>query len=136
MLRLTALLLLISCADAGSSVPAGSTIGGTIRYEGAAREGGRPLAIAVYATLPPSGPPVAWRVIEQYELPYRYVFEGLPPGRYVVGASIDVDPADTRYLGRLNPGRDPHGYSGGGQPFDVDDYAGADGADIRLEDPR
>lgn len=85
---------------------------------------------------PPSGPPVAWRLVEEYELPYRYVFDGLPPGRYVVGASIDVDPADTRYPGRLNPLRDPHGYARGGWLFNVDSFAGVDGADIVLEDPR
>lgn len=133
MRHIATALFLLGC---GGGVPDGSMIGGTIRYDGAATGGGRPLAIAVYATFPPAGPPVTWKLVTEYELPYRYVFEGLPPGRYVVGASIDVDPVDTRDLGRLNPARDPHGYAGGGALFDVDALGGAAGADILLEDPR
>ncbi|MBI4509524.1 MAG: hypothetical protein HY698_07790 [Deltaproteobacteria bacterium] len=133
-----ALLILLGagCAlDSGdTSLPPGGTISGTISYTGPAAGGGRPLSIAVYRTYPPSGPPVAWRLVEEYKFPYHYYFENLPPGSYTVGASLDVDPADTRYLGMLNAKRDPHGYASHGKLVSVDAMHGVGGADLKLED--
>jgi hypothetical protein len=127
-------LSVAACGPTKSSP--GGTIAGTISYEGPAAGGGRPLGIAVYKTYPPSGLPITYQLLDNYQFPYRYVFNGLSPGSYYVGALIDVDPADTRYVGMLNPKRDPHGYVGKGQPVRVDDLQGASGADIALEDVR
>ena len=121
------------CGSTGSPTASGGTISGTINYAGPAAGGGRPLAIAVYRKTPPSGPPVAWRLVESYQFPYRYSFDNLPPGNYVVGALIDVDPTDTRYTGMLNAKRDPHGYSNGGGLVHIDDQRGAVALDIKLE---
>ena len=112
------------------------TISGTISYDGHSAAAGRPLGIAVYKTYPPSGPPVAYRLVDEYQFPYRYVFDGLPPGAYYVGALIDVDPTDTRYVGMLNAKRDPHGYAGNGQQVRIEDFGGTAGVDILLEDSR
>lgn len=112
------------------------TISGTISYEGSASGAGRPLGIAVYKTYPPSGPPVAYRLVDEYQFPYRYVFDGLSPGTYYVGALIDVDPADTRYVGMLNAKRDPHGYAGNGQQVKIEDFQGTSSVDIVLQDVR
>lgn len=122
--------------DARPTLPAGSTLGGIIYYDGAAAAPGRPLAIALYRTFPPQGPPVATRLVEQYALPYTYLFEDLSAGDYYVGALIDVDRLDTRYAGMLNADRDPHGYAGGGAPVQVGEQVGAVGIDIPLADPR
>lgn len=119
------------CASSGAE-STGSTISGEIAYTGSAAGGGRPLAIAVYRTYPPSGPPVAWRLVENPKFPYRYTFDGLAPGNYVVAASVDVDPSDTRYVGMLNVKRDPHGYSSGGQLVHVDAMHGVAGMDVAL----
>ncbi|MBI2388562.1 MAG: hypothetical protein HYV09_03000 [Deltaproteobacteria bacterium] len=131
-------LFCISLLACGTSetAPQTASISGTITYAGAAAGHGRPLAIAVYRAFPPKGPPVAWRLIEQYQLPYRYTFDNLPPGSYVVGALVDVDPADTRNIGQLNAARDPHGYSASGRLLPVDATHIAEGADIVLEDAK
>lgn len=121
------------CGNSGSTTASGGTISGTINYTGTAAGGGRPLAIAVYHRTPPSGPPVAYRLVESYEFPYRYSFDNLPPGNYVVGALIDIDPTDTRYTGMLNTKRDPYGYSNGGAVVHVDEQHGAVAMDIKLE---
>jgi len=128
---------LASCgtSDAPSAAPT-STVSGAITYAGPAAASGRPLAIAVYPTFPPQGPPVVWRIYEAYTFPFQYSFQQLPPGSYVVGASIDVDPTDTPYLGQLNAKRDPYGYSAGGRLIAVDEQRGAAGIDIALEDPK
>jgi hypothetical protein len=90
------------------------------------------LAIAVYSSFPPSGPPLATQFIERYTLPFRYEFTGLRPGRYYVGALIDVDRMDTRHAGMLNRARDPFGYAGRGAPVDLRVDRGTAGADITL----
>ena len=126
---------LCSCAaQVDSGPPPPGSISGSIAYDGPAAGGGRPLAIAVYRTFPPSGPPVAWTLVETYAFPFRYSFDGLPPGTYFVGAAVDVDPADTRYVGMLNAERDPHGYALEGGRIEVTSVEGSAGADIRLED--
>ncbi|MBI2892979.1 MAG: hypothetical protein HYY06_05470 [Deltaproteobacteria bacterium] len=128
---------LCACAaQVGADPPPAGTISGTITYDGPAAGGGRPIAVAVYRNFPPSGPPVSWKLLETYELPVRYSFDGLPPGNYWVGAAIDVDPADTRYVGMLNPRRDPHGYALEGRRIEVGEIEGAAGADVRMEDRR
>lgn len=132
------LLAVATCAPSGPSAhdpPAGS-IGGTISYDGAAAGAGRALSIAVYRVYPPKGPPVASKLVERYDLPYQYSFDGLDPGTYYVGALIDVDPSDTRYPGMLNAARDPYGYVGGGQPIVVQQFSGVAGADIALREDR
>jgi hypothetical protein len=96
---------------------------------------GRPLAIALYRSFPPSGPPVATKLLERFALPYRYEFTGLAPGSYYVGALIDVDRMDTRHAGMLVPERDPHGYAGGGAPIQLGVSQGAAAVEIELEDP-
>lgn len=121
--------------DLPTTSRAGS-LSGVIRYDGTMGGAGRPLAIAVYRSFPPSGPPVATRLVERYELPYRYEFSGLAPGTYYVGALIDVDRMDTRYAGMLVPRRDPHGYASGGEPISLTADRGAASADIELRDPR
>ncbi len=126
-------IVLIAACGSTRSAPAG-TITGTISYDGSAAGGGRPLGIAVYKTYPPSGMPIAYRLVADYQFPYRYVIDGLPPGTYYVGALIDVDPADTRYVGMLNAKRDPHGYAGNGQQVEVEDLHGSSSADIVLQD--
>jgi hypothetical protein len=131
---LACVLATISCGSTKTGAAPSGTIAGTITYAGAAAGGGRPLSIAVYAHCPPSGPPVAYQLVETYRLPYRYQFVGLSPRTYCVGALIDVDPLDTRYVGMLNPKRDPHGYSASERPVVVDELAGASGIDITLED--
>lgn len=126
--------LAVACSDAGRA-PRGNTIAGSVFFDGQTAALGQPLAIAVYRSFPPKGPPVAWRYVEQYSFPYRYEFDDLPPGTYYVGALVDVDRMDSRHAGMLNPRRDPHGYAGGGEPIAVTALAGAAGADIRLEEP-
>jgi len=128
------LLLLVAMCGPSSGAPQNS-ISGTISYDGVAG-GGRALSIALYKTYPPKGPPLATQLIQSYQMPYSYSFEGLEPGTYYVGALIDIDPADTRYPGMLNAARDPHGYVGGGQPVQLVQLQGSAGADIHLEDPR
>lgn len=128
-----ALLLLSSCGP--STGTAAGSISGTISYSGALG-GGRALSIALYKTYPPKGPPLASQLVQKYEMPYHYFFDGLEPGSYYVGALIDIDPSDTRYPGMLNAVRDPHGYVGNGKPVKLEQLQGAPGADIRLEDPR
>ena len=125
-----------ACASPDNEVGAAAreTISGTIYYDGNAVAPGRSLAIAVYASFPPSGPPLATQLIERYELPFHYRFTGLRPGRYYVGALIDVDRMDTRYAGMLNRVRDPFGYAGGGEPIEIDASQGAAGVDITLEE--
>lgn len=127
-------LVMAGCASTGDThAPPTASISGTIEYGGTAAGGGRPLAIAVYRRFPPKGPPVAWRLVERPQFPYRYTFDNLPPGDYVVGALIDVDPSDTRNIGQLNPKRDPHAYSKGGGLTHVDEQHGAVGLDLVLE---
>jgi hypothetical protein len=128
------LLAAASCTSSGSGPAPSGTISGTITYAGAAAGGGRPLSIAIYGHCPPKGPPLAFQLIETYTLPYRYQFDGLTAGAYCVGALIDVDPADTRYVGMLNPGRDPHGYAAHGHVVSVETWNGASSVDITLED--
>jgi hypothetical protein len=123
-----------SCTSASLGGAPTGTITGTITYSGAAGGGGRPLSIALYPRCPPKGAPLAVQLVEKYELPYRYRFDGLSPGSYCVGALIDVDPADTRYVGMLNPKRDPHGYAADGHVISVEQFSGASGANITLED--
>ena len=127
-------LAAVSCSSTQVGAATTGTIGGTITYAGAAAGGGRPLSVAVYRRCPPSGPPIAYQLVETYQLPHRYEFVGLPPGTYCVGALIDVDPADTRYLGMLNAKRDPHGYAGTDHPVTVGEFSGASGVDIKLMD--
>jgi len=133
-----ALLLTLACGGS-SGAPSSNSISGTISYTGNVG-GGRALSIAVYSTYPPKGPPLATQLVQKYDLPYHYSFEGLEPGTYYVGALIDIDPSDTRYPGMLNAVRDPHGFVGGGSlpaPVKiVDSMQGTAGVDIRLEDPR
>lgn len=142
-LRLAGVIVAVTCmaapggcdssSDLPRAAPAG-TLSGTIRYQGAMTAPGRPLAIALYRTFPPSGPPMATRLVERYELPYHYEFTGLAPGTYYVGALIDVDRMDTRYAGMLTK-RDPYGYAGGGEAIRLDASQGAAAIDVDLEDP-
>ena len=127
-------LAAVSCGSTQTGGATTGTIAGTIASSGAAAGGGRPLSIAVYRRCPPSGPPIAYQLVETYQLPYRYDFVGLAPGTYCVGALIDVDPADTRYVGMLNAKRDPHGYAGTDRPVMVGEFSGASGVDIKLTD--
>ncbi len=138
--RLTAVVmpfLLTACAMGSDSQvgPPQSVVSGTIHYEGPAAGRGRPLSIAVYGSLPPTGPPLRAVLVEDYEFPYRFTFDGLRPGTYYVGALIDVDRADRRYAGMLNPERDPFGYAGDGVPIVLGERRGVGGLEIRLEDP-
>lgn len=127
-------LFVVACGPTKST--AAGTIAGTVYYDGSAAGGGRPLGIAVYKTYPPSGPPVTYQLVDKYQFPYHYVIDGLSPGTYYVGALIDVDPADTRYVGMLNPKRDPHGYAGSGQQVRVEEFHGTSGVDVVLEEHR
>jgi uncharacterized protein (DUF2141 family) len=120
----------------GAGAAAPETITGTIYYEGSAAAPGRPLSIAVYTSFPPSGAPLATQLVESYDFPFHYHFDGLKPGRYYVGALIDVDRADTRYAGMLNRVRDPFGYAAKGAPTELEIDRGAAGADITLEEHR
>lgn len=70
-------LAAVSCGSTQTGGATTGTIAGTIAYSGAAAGGGRPLSIAVYRRCPPSGPPIAYQLIETYQLPYRYDLVGL-----------------------------------------------------------
>lgn len=132
---LAALLLFAgACGIPGDKpgLPTAGSISGTIRYGGAGAALGRPLAIAIYRTFPPVGPPLATQLIESYEFPYRYEFSDLPPGTYYAGALIDIDRTDTRYAGMLVESRDPHGYAGDGAPVRLAPGRGVAGVDIDL----
>ena len=111
------------------------TISGVVHYDGPAAARGRVLAIAVYRSFPPVGPPVATQLIERYTLPYKYEFNGLPPGTYHVGALIDVDRQDSRHAGMLVRGTDPHGYAAGGGPIVVALDRGVAGVDVLMQEP-
>lgn len=129
--------LLPGClADGGSDVgvPPG-VITGTVDYDGVAAGPGRPLALAVYRTFPPSRPPVRTALIDGYDFPVRFSFHGLSPGTYYVGASIDVDRADRRHAGMLNPALDPFGYAGEGAPVVLGATAGVGRLAIHMVDP-
>ena len=127
-------LALTACVEDAVTSPQGGTISGTVYYAGPAAAPGRPLAIALYSSYPPVGPPAATRLVDSYQFPYDYHFENLAPGTYYVGALIDVDRLDTRHTGMLNAGRDPYAYAPG--PVIVDDLEGASGVDLGLEDAR
>jgi len=124
----------LSETDSDVGVPPG-IVTGTIHYDGVAAGPGRPLAIAVYGTFPPSGPPVRATLIDTYEFPVRFSFDNLSEGTYYVGALIDVDRADRRYAGMLNPELDPYGYAGDGAPVVVGPTAGVGGLAIQMVDP-
>ena len=136
--RALACCAIVACGTSAtdSTSPRTSSVSGTITYAGPAAARGRPLAIAVYRSYPPKGPPVAWRLVDDYRFPYRYTFDDLPAGSYTVGALIDVDTADTRNIGQLNAARDPHGYAAGGRLLSVSEQHAELGADIALQDPQ
>ncbi len=122
--------------DAGRGGAPPGTLAGAVHYEGELPTAGRALAIAVYGSFPPTGPPLRALLLERYELPQPFVFEGLASGNYYVGALVDVDRMDTRHSGMLNAELDPYGYFGGGQPIALDAGSGAANLDVVLEDPR
>ncbi len=95
--------LLVACVS-GSAPPgeAAGTIRGEIRYDGAERGA---LRVALYASFPPRGAPVAELAIDAPVFPQAYQLDGVPPGRYFVLALVDTDPADgDRYRPRVDPG--------------------------------
>lgn len=116
----------------GGMVAGESGLDVTIQYDGTLAPAGQPLAIAVYETYPPKGVPLAYKVIERYSFPYSAHFEGLPPGDYVIGASIDLDPSDTPHVGMLKAGVDPFGYAGSTERIHVRQNAAASPLKIVL----
>lgn len=138
-LPLAALLVILapgclSETDGDIGVPPG-VVTGTINYDGVAAGPGRPVAIAVYTTFPPSGPPVRTALLDTYEFPVRFSFVDLSAGTYYIGALIDVDRADRRYAGMLNPELDPYGYANDGAPVVLSPSEGVGGLAIQMTDP-
>ncbi|MBI2891427.1 MAG: hypothetical protein HYY13_11665 [Nitrospirae bacterium] len=107
-----------------------------IDYHGKTARAGQPLAVAVYESYPPKGAPLTYKLIEDYSFPTTVRFDGLPPGDYVVGASVDLDPSDTPYAGMLKAGVDPFGYAGAADRIRIHPLSKAPRAEIRLERPR
>jgi hypothetical protein len=107
MIRTTSLVTLaVSLAACVSGSPTSSesagTITGVVRYAGP--EHGT-LRVAVFASFPPRGAPVAEISIDTPTFPQRYEVIGVPPGRYFVLAVVDTNPADgDRYRPRVDPG--------------------------------
>lgn len=93
-------------APASSSAPP-PAIEGTITYDGAVAGD---LQVAVFATFPPHGEPLAIKRVAGPTFPYHYSIEGLPPGRYFVLAMVDADPTDGD---NFRPKKDPGGAVGG-----------------------
>ena len=110
---LTAAMIAASCA-AGPSDPGAppGSVSGMVAYTGA--EPGV-LRVAVFATFPPFGPPVAETAIDEPSFPQPYQVAGLPPGRYFVLAMIDTSPEDGD---RYHPDVDPGGAFGQPKHFD------------------
>jgi hypothetical protein len=98
-----------ACDDAAPGRGAASTpaIEGTVRYDGPV-EGD--LQVAVFASFPPHGEPIAIQRVAGPTFPYRYSITGLPPGRYFVLAMVDADPDDGD---NFRPQKDPGGAVGG-----------------------
>ena len=93
-------------APAGSSRPS-PAIEGTITYDGTVAGD---LQVAVFASFPPHGEPLAIKRVAGPTFPYHYSIDDLPPGRYFVLAMVDADPADGD---NFRPQKDPGGAVGG-----------------------
>jgi hypothetical protein len=66
---------------------------------------GRHPRVAVFASFPPVGEPIAEVAIDEPRFPQAYQVRGVPPGRYFVLAMVDGDPDDgDRYRPRTDPG--------------------------------
>ncbi len=123
-----------ACDDSGpaSSSPPSAAIAGTIAYDGAVAGD---LQVAVFATFPPHGEPLAIKRVAAPTFPYHYSIEGLPPGRYFVLAMVDADPADGD---NFRPQKDPGGAVGGylsPQSVTVGMAQGPARGDIQLSPP-
>lgn len=129
-----ALALALTACTAGSPAPAqaAGTVTGVIEYAG--REAG-PLRVAVFASFPPRGAPVAEVVIEDPVFPQAYAVHGVPPGRYFVLALVDtnVDDGD-RYRPRVDPGGTFGAYRSPAS-ITVETSGAASGIDIGLVAP-
>lgn len=126
--------LWLGCGGGTSGTEAGMDV--TITYDGKIANHGQPLAVAVYETYPPKGPPLTYKVVEDYSFPSTVRFEGLPPGEYVVGASIDLDPSDTPHVGMLKAGVDPFGYAGQAKKIQIQHDTPPTSIGVTLQTPR
>ena len=126
--------ILLGCG--GGAAGRGGGMDVTITYDGKVAKHGQPLAVAVYESFPPKGAPLTYRVIEDYSFPYTIRFEGLPPGQYVVGASIDLDPSDTPHVGMLKAGVDPFAYAGHVKRIQVWQDTPSPSVGLSLQQPR
>ncbi|MDQ3265659.1 MAG: DUF2141 domain-containing protein [Myxococcota bacterium] len=131
-----ALAVWLGCETAGSSgaESAGTpgAVQGEVHYEGN-RQG--PLKIAVFASFPPRGAPVAYQEFTAPVFPQPFVVRGVPAGRYFVLAVLDVNQGDGD---RFRPAVDPGGASGSltaPMPITVDAIGGFTGVRIDLLDP-
>ena len=100
----TALALAVVACTSGTPPPgqAAGTITGVVDYDGA--EPGV-LRVAVFASFPPRGAPVAEIAIDEPTFPHAYQVPGVPPGRFFVLAMVDTSPDDgDRYRPRVDPG--------------------------------
>lgn len=141
---MTRAALLIFCIILGSTgcsgdaddgkiyVPSAGVVRGTVNYNGQ-RTG--ILRIAVFASFPPRGSPLAEVAIDGPTFPQAFEVHGVQPGRHFVLAIIDADPADGD---RFNPRLDPGGAHGGRDSpiaIAVDVTQGAPGVSIDLLEP-
>lgn len=103
LVRAALALAVVGCTS--GAPPAGvaaGTVAGTVDYAGA--ETGV-LRVAVFASFPPRGAPVAEVAIDDPTFPQPYQLTGVPPGRYFVLAMVDTSPDDgDRYRPRVDPG--------------------------------
>ena len=102
-LPVIAATILAACVSgAAPADEASGTVTGVVSYDGAEAGG---LRVAVFATFPPRGAPVAEVAIDAPVFPQAYQVTGVPPGRYFVLAIIDTVPDDgDRYRPQVDPG--------------------------------
>jgi hypothetical protein len=122
-------LALAGCAGGTSGAAA---VEGTVRYDGSVQG---PLRVAVFATFPPRGAPVAEVTIDDPRYPQAYAVTGVPPGRVFVLAIVDADPDDgDGYRSDVDAGGAFGGVDG---PLAVTVESGrARGVDLTLVDPQ
>lgn len=130
---LSSLVVLGGCVS-GAAPPGTSpgTITGVIDYDGP--ETGT-LRVAVFASFPPTGAPLAEVAIDEPHFPQPYQLTGVRPGRHFVLAVVDTDPADgDRYRPRVDPGG-AFGRYDNPATVRVDEIAATAGIDIALVAP-
>ncbi len=122
------LLALLGCASGTSGSAA---VEGVVRYDGRVQG---PLRVAVFASFPPRGAPLAEVTIENPRYPQPYAVTGVPPGRVFVLAIVDADVDDgDGYRPEVDAGGAFGGYD---RPLAVTVESGrAENVDLTLLDP-